>query len=122
MPSTWTYFNLSDFACSHCGENKINPRLIDALDDLREMCGFPLKVTSGYRCPVHNQNVSTTGPNGPHTTGLAADLAVDRGKAIVLLQIALNDTRFTGFGVNQKGEGRFIHLDLIDRPRTVWSY
>lgn len=118
----WQYFKHGDFACHHCGENKIDPALINALDYLRDKCGFPLKVTSGYRCPVHNQNVSTTGPNGPHTTGLAADLAVDRGKAIIVLQLALADHRFTGFGVNQKGEGRFIHLDMIDRPRTVWSY
>ena len=34
---------------------------------------------------------------------------------------------FTGIGVNQKGNSRFIHLDIADhseeRPRpTVWSY
>jgi len=34
---------------------------------------------------------------------------------------------FTGIGINQKGTGRFLHLDLLPNlllhPRpTVWSY
>lgn len=116
------YFTHDEFQCKHCGENKIKDYLIRELDTLRERCGFPLVVSSGYRCPVHNQAVSTTGPMGPHTTGLAADLAVDRGKAVIVLDEALK-LSFRGFGLNQKGESRFIHLDMINRPfRTIWTY
>ena len=122
----WKYFSRAEFACkgANCcnGSNLIDDKLIDVLDDLRERLGFPMPVTSGYRCPAHNQKVSTTGPAGPHTTGLAADIGVDREKAVTLLAAALQ-MPFTGIGINQKGGARFIHLDIVPRPnRTCWSY
>ena len=121
---SWKYFKREDFACKHCGENKIDDQLISSLDELRSRVGFPLIVSSGYRCPAHNQAVSSTGPNGPHTTGRAVDLAVSHDKAYWVLREAFN-MGFTGIGVNGKGSGRFIHIDAIAddnaRPR-VWSY
>lgn len=118
----WANFKLDEFACKHCGENKIDTKLVDALQELRERCGFALPVSSGYRCPVYNADVSTTGPNGPHTTGKAVDLAVDRAKAYRVLKEAMA-MGFTGIGIQQKGNGRFIHLDLLDEGRpTIWSY
>ena len=120
----WKYFKKADFACKHCGQNETEDEFITSLDILRERVGFPLIVSSGYRCPAHNQAVSSTGPNGPHTTGRAVDLAVSHDKAYFVLQQALR-MGFTGIGVNGKGSGRFIHLDAINdpvgRPR-VWSY
>lgn len=123
---TLQYFKLSEFACSHCGENKIDPAFVQELDDLRHRYGKPLFVTSGYRCPEHNARVSSTGRDGPHTTGHAADLRVDRADAFRLLKIATT-MRFTGLGIQQKGGGRFIHLDdlpnTVSSPRpTIWSY
>lgn len=121
--SNWRYFKLAEFACKHCGENKMDPAFITRLDELRDRVGFPLVVTSGYRCPVHNQAVSSTGPAGPHTTGKAVDLAVDRGRAYDVLREAM-EMRFRGVGVQQKGAGRFLHLDDMPesgRP-TIWSY
>jgi uncharacterized protein YcbK (DUF882 family) len=95
---------------------------IQRLDDLRHRCGFPLVVSSGYRCPAHNIAVSTTGPAGPHTTGLAADFAVDRAKARTVIMVA-SEMGFAGLGINQKGSGRFVHVDDVNRPTaTVWSY
>lgn len=126
MAVTWRHFRREEFACRHCGLNLISTDFVTKLDELRERFGRPLIVTSGYRCREHNARVSSTGLNGPHTTGRAVDLAVDRGDAHRLLGLAL-DMGFTGIGVNQKGDVRFIHLDdLTDapgRPRpTVWSY
>ena len=123
---TLRYFKLSEFACKHCGANKMDPDFLRKLDDLRHRCGFPLPVTSGYRCSVHNQKVSTTGPNGPHTTGQAVDLGVSRHRAYEVLGHALA-VGFTGIGVQQKGASRFLHLDTLSEPGhaprpTVWSY
>ena len=99
---------------------------IDALDHLRAEFGLPLVVNSGYRCPVHNQAVSTTGPDGPHTTGRAVDLVVDRTNAFTLLKLAIKSEKFTGVGVKQHGSGRFLHLDQLnplEHPRpNLWSY
>lgn len=118
----WKFFKLSEFDCKHCGQNMMQSGFIDKLDALRKEVGFPLRVTSGYRCPQHNMAVSTTGPNGPHTTGRAVDLGVDRARALIVLKAALNGG-FTGVGIQQKGASRFIHLDDLEDGRpTIWSY
>lgn len=96
------------------------------LDALRDSYGLPMTVTSGYRCPVHNQRVSTTGAAGPHTTGKAVDIAVSGRNAYALLRLAY-EYGFTGIGINQKGASRFVHLDTLTdaagQPRPwVWSY
>lgn len=123
---TLRWFNRAEFKCKHCGEEKMDGPFLELLDELRTRCGFPLIVTSGYRCPVHNQRVSTTGPDGPHTTGRAVDIAVSRHRAYTLLRHAI-DLGFTGIGIQQKGASRFIHLDTLEEPEhaprpTLWSY
>jgi uncharacterized protein YcbK (DUF882 family) len=100
---------------------------VQALERIRVAYGNSMFVTSGYRCPKYNGLVSSTGQNGPHTTGKAADIHVYGVSAYKLLQYALIEPAITGIGINQRGpySGRFIHLDAIDdteiRPR-VWSY
>ena len=116
-------FYKDEFACKHCGKNFIVEDFVDKLNRLGSKILFPVVISSGYRCPEHNQKVSTTGPNGPHTTGRAADLAVRGDQAIYVLSKAFENGEFTGFGINQKGNGRFIHLDDLKEGRpTVWSY
>lgn len=120
------FFREIEFSCRHCGRNDMRPAFMDTLLSLRQIYGKPMIVTSGYRCPVHNAEVSTTGAEGPHTTGLAGDFQVSGADAHELVGLAVN-FNFTGLGINQKGEHskRFIHLDLIQvgesRPR-IWSY
>ncbi len=43
------YFDREEFVCQATGENEIEDELIHALDELREHCGFPFVITSGYR-------------------------------------------------------------------------
>lgn len=121
----WRHFKYEEFKCRHCGLNKQAHDFIDKLDELRHRCGFALPVTSGYRCPDHNSRVSNTGRNGPHTTGRAVDLSVSRGPAMVVLYEAMG-MGFTGFGIQQRGGSRFIHLDDLRSPAhprpTIWSY
>jgi zinc D-Ala-D-Ala carboxypeptidase len=120
------YFKPEEFKCKHCGANKMDRAFLVLLDELRHQCGFPLTVTSGYRCPVHNQKVSSTGADGPHTTGRAVDIGVSRHRAYDVLRHAMA-LGFTGIGIQQKGASRFIHLDTLTEPDhaprpTVWSY
>jgi uncharacterized protein YcbK (DUF882 family) len=91
---------------------------------LRRQLGFPFVVTSAYRCPHHNARVSSTGSAGPHTTGRAIDIAVQGKQALDLLHAALESRQFTGIGVNQKGAGRFLHLDDLVQPGrpAIWTY
>jgi uncharacterized protein YcbK (DUF882 family) len=123
------YFKPSEFACKcGCGGGiaEMNPDFLERLDYLREDFGAPLVLTSAFRCSKHNQSVSTTGANGPHTTGRAVDILIARRDALSLIPLAYN-SGFTGIGVQQKGAVRFIHLDDLpdglSGPRpTVWSY
>jgi zinc D-Ala-D-Ala carboxypeptidase len=121
---TWENFKREDFACKcGCGTNLMKDYVIDHAQTLRSRVKFPLVITSGYRCPAHNAKVSSTGENGPHTTGEAFDVGVDRLNAYIVLEEAMAMDVFTGIGVNQKGTGRFIHLDTlkVGRP-AIWSY
>jgi zinc D-Ala-D-Ala carboxypeptidase len=124
------YFKTEEFKCK-CGicdstGNEMNPIFISRLNDLREIVGFPLIVSSGYRCPKYNNKVSTTGEKGPHTTGKAVDFSVNGENAYHVLRTAL-EIGFSGVGIKQNGISRFIHLDILTeregypRPR-VWSY
>lgn len=47
----------------------------DVLDPLRDAWGGPIRVNSGYRCPVLNKAVGGT-PNSQHLRGEAADITV----------------------------------------------
>lgn len=120
----WPNFSRDEFACKCCGKAPMDPAFMDMLQSLRHEFGKPMPISSGYRCPDHNSRVSSTGHNGPHTTGQAADIAVSRRDAYEMLQHAVRI--FTGIGIQQKGNGRFIHLDMVDssnHPRpTIWSY
>ena len=99
---------------------------MDKVEKLRIRYGMPMEVTSAARCPDYNEQVSKTGRTGPHTTGRAIDIGVRGLQSWLLLRLALEEG-FTGIGVNQKGDARFIHLDDLPnaegQPRaTIWSY
>ena len=120
------YFSNKEMACKHCGKAHMDPLFMDYLDEVREQYGKPLIVTSGYRCPEHPIEAKKT-KAGAHTTGKAVDFAVDRKDAYELLEIAVGTGWFTGIGIQQKGSGRFIHLDICEEPEmsprpTIWSY
>ncbi len=118
---TWKNFTREEFACSHCGKNEIKDELIDFAQELRDRCGFPLIVTSGYRCPDHPVERQKMRP-GTHSKGVAVDFALSHGQARILTKFALSASK-GGVGVNQKGGGRFIHVDVDpERPGLFWTY
>lgn len=122
----FTYAEFNQKGLEGSGREFMDPYFLANIDALRYRCGFPLVITSGYRSPEYNNQVSGTGHTGPHTTGKAADIAVSRENAYTLLRIAFDMECFTGIGVKQSGDGRFIHLDTLtedEAPRpTIWSY
>lgn len=118
----WPHFTKFEMACKCCGEVNMDPGFMDKLESLRSAVGFGLAVNSGYRCSKHNLETSDTGTSGPHTTGKAVDLDVNRAQAFLVLKAALA-LGFTGIGVSQKGPSRFLHLDTLEDGRpTIWSY
>jgi zinc D-Ala-D-Ala carboxypeptidase len=110
----------AEFRCSHCGKVAMRPDFMARLQALRAAFGKPMKVTSGYRCPAHPIEAKKAAP-GAHATGSAADIAVQGSDAHALLKLAFA-AGFTGIGVQQKGGGRFIHLDTRETSPALWSY
>ena len=122
---SFKYFTDDELKCQHCGAEGIDKYFMAKVDNLREELGFPFPVTSGYRCPEHPIEARKRAP-GAHTTGKAVDIGVSGNEAYILIEAAIRDN-FTGIGINQKGDGRFIHLDIIPHspssPRPwIWSY
>ena len=118
--SNYPNFTREEFTCRcGCGRNEMRPEFLERLQALRSAYGKPMHITSGYRCPQHPVEAAKVHP-GMHSTGLAADIGISGGEAVALLRLAL-DAGFRGVGVQQKGNGRFLHVDLRETP-TIWSY
>ena len=123
----WPNISFAELACRETGECLLDGALMDALQRVRAICG-PLTVTSGYRSPRHSKEAAKGRSGGPHTLGKAADIRCAGTQAFEILHTAL-DEGFTGIGIAQRGEDRFLHLDVIThlddfpavRP-TIWSY
>ena len=114
---TYKYFKLEDFACSETGENEIQDGFVKRLDELREACGFPFIVTSGYRSPDHPIEAKKSSP-GTHAQGIAADIAVNGGvqrRKVVHSAIILG---FKGIGVAKS----FVHVDTREGTPVMWAY
>ena len=117
--SLYPNFDEREFRCRHCGVSAMKPEFMGRLQALRTAYGKPMSISSGYRCPDHPIEKAKAHP-GMHATGLAADVAVSGAEAVAVLRLALAQG-FTGIGVQQKGAGRFIHLDTRAEP-AIWSY
>ena len=115
------YFRELEFDCKHCGKNDMKPEFMDALLRVRKNFARPMVISSGYRCPDYNDQISSTGRNGPHTTGLACDVLVSGTEARLLLE---HLDEFPRIGFSQKGDhsSRFIHIDLLPKSGWIWTY
>mgnify|MGYP000462107122 CR=1 FL=1 len=120
--SVYPNFSEAEFKCKHCGEVEMRPHFMAKLQQLRNAFGKPMVITSGYRCKYHPVESRKSEP-GVHAKGIACDVAVQGTDAYELLRLAFAHG-FTGIGVQQKGGGRFIHLDTWQEPPrpNVWSY
>ena len=127
--STSKHFKQYELECHcGCGQNKMGEKFLSLLEDLRTYYGKPINISSAYRCPEHNNNVSNSGFWGPHTTGQAVDIVICGFNAMHLLKGILA-IGFSGVGISQRGshEKRFIHIDTlmdeVNPPRPwIWSY
>jgi len=120
---SFTFDEMACKDCSHCGGvSDMNEHFMMKLQSLRDACGFALPVNSGFRCA--QKNIDCKGHTGSaHLTGEGADLRVERDKARIVIQKAIE----MGFsvGIQQKGSSRFVHVDTKIRKSgkaNLWSY
>ena len=113
----YKYFKLDDFKCQETGENEIDPEFVMKLDELREACGFPFVITSGYRSPKHSIEAKKAKP-GTHAQGIAADIRTTSGQQRHKIIKAAMIMGFNGIGVAKS----FVHVDTREASPVVWSY
>lgn len=112
MGNLSAHFSRSEFACHHCGAVQLAPSLVAHCELLRAGVGKPMRIVSGYRCPVHNRAVGGA-RYSRHMLGQAVDVpagycTVDQAKA----------AGFRGIGVCR---GRVVHLDIRPGPVVVFQ-
>jgi len=122
-------FSTNEMMC-HCGckDSDMDEDFMKILQHIREEMQRPLAISSAARCSSWNEQVSSTGKNGPHVFRKAADILISGADAMRLFDIARKHG-ISGIGLSQKGNHgkRFIHLDILSaddgHPRpTVWTY
>ena len=111
------YFTREEFNCQHTGENRMEQDFLDKLDQLRDNCGFPFVITSGYRSPSHPIEAKKDVP-GTHAQGIAADIKITSSAQRYSIIKAALEHGFTGLGV----AGDFIHLDTRGTVPVIWTY
>lgn len=111
------YFKIEDFDCQETGENGMSFEFLDRLDILRERCGFPFIITSGFRSERHSIEAKKNKP-GTHAQGIASDIRVNSGAQRYLIVKEAMEMGFTGIGIADT----FIHVDDRLSPPVVWLY
>ena len=116
---SFRYFTREEFACQETGENEIKDEFIERLDALRDACGFPFVITSGYRSPRHSLEAKKEKMDQEDMRqAMLLILLLSVGLSVSLLLITLLSLGFNGIGV-AKG---FIHVDTRDTARVIWTY
>jgi len=87
---------------------------------IREAWGRPIPISSGYRCPKHEFDISGTAL-GPHVFGLALDLAVSLPEIDSLVDLILEKAPDLRIGTNRHPGSIHVHIDAAFLVSPRWS-
>jgi uncharacterized protein YcbK (DUF882 family) len=105
------HFSEAEFMCNcGCKTTHIEPRLINALEELRVLVNKPIKILSGYRC-IRNNAEAGGGKNSQHLYGKAADIVIEGMTVPQMYEAALQVHDFFEGGIGIY-DGGFIHVDV----------
>ena len=111
------YFTVDEFNCQHTGENQMDSEFMEKVDELRDRCGFPFVITSGFRSAQHPIEANKDVP-GTHAQGIAADIKItNAAQRYTIIREAL-EMGFAGIGVASD----FIHVDTRGSAPVIWTY
>ncbi len=119
------YFKPKELACRHTGDQGFDPDFLKTLNAIREECGFSFALSSAYRSPEHPIEARKE-VKGAHTHGKAVDILASGENALEIIRVAQKHG-IQRIGIQQKGGGRFIHLDACTEEDgfpcpAIWSY
>lgn len=112
----WSNFSLQEMSCRCCGQAKVREDLMDMLQATRTELGEPMVVTSGYRCPSRNHDVSKSKgmvTTGRHPRGEAVDVRTPDSGYRARLHAAARNNGFKSFAITPGGLA--LHMDLAPR-------
>ena len=109
-------FQRAEFGCGcGCGYDDISPKLVDKLQQLRDLVGKPIVITSGCRCKLYNSHIGGVS-NSPHLLGLAADIQV-KGMTPLSLATLANRIHYIRIGIYPN----HLHIDIKPpNPSKYW--
>jgi hypothetical protein len=120
------FFSAKELTCK-CGCNTIEFDLgfLATLNAIRKECGFSFALSSAYRCPEHPIEARKE-VKGAHTHAKAVDILASGENALEIIRVAQKHG-IQRIGIQQKGSGRFIHLDACTEEDgfpcpAIWSY
>lgn len=113
------HFNKAEFADRVTGECKVNPDLINALEEMRSLAGRPIRIDSGYRDPARNKEVGGVS-HSQHLVGNAADIAIEGMTTYELYVLADQVEAFQHGGIGIYPGENFLHVD-VRGIRARWS-
>ena len=112
-------FKLSEFICKcgSCATTQPIYKLVKMLQELRELYGKKIVITSGVRCREHNAKIGGA-PNSYHLYGMAVDIKCHKSHDKYKLLEYAYKVGFTGIGVSSQ----FLHLDVRGTGERLWTY
>ena len=102
--------------------DKMDPKLLSMLDELREEYGYPIILNSSYRSPDHPIEAVKSKP-GEHTYGAAVDIKCAGGENTFNLVAAAIKVGFRRIGISRKSNFVHVGIGYPDAPdTTIWTY
>lgn len=102
-------FRAREFDCPGsgcCKETKVDEKLAEYLQKIRNHFGKSITVEIGYRCPAFNAKVKNAAPKSKHTEGMAADIKI-KGVAPAEIAKYAESLGIKGIGLYDT----FVHID-----------
>lgn len=114
-------FSYYELECPCCEQLEIDYRFIQALQEIRDAIGRPIKITSGFRCHKHNMEVGGAITSN-HLKGRAVDIST-RGWSSEDLHYLVYELTSKQHPDFQTGVGIYknhIHFDFRESDDSLW--
>lgn len=115
-----TNFKVSEFLCHGngcCTQGKVDEKLVEILQNIRDHFGKPVHISSAYRCSTWNKAVGGVS-RSYHLYGQAADIKVEDTAPAEVAKYA-ESIGVLGIGLYETdSDGHFVHVDT----RTTKSF